>query len=106
MGRVVQRAGGFVGQQQLRPVDERADDRHALAFAAAELPRTMVEAFAKADAFQQPVGAGSRTFGFRISVFGFGTGQGWHQHVFNHRALRQKIVRLKNEPNLPIANSS
>ena len=61
-GGVIERAGGFVGEQELRLVDERADDGHALAFAAAELAGPMVQAFAQADAFEQALGAGCGGF--------------------------------------------
>ena len=50
---MVERTGGFVGEQKLRLVDERADDGHALAFAAGELAGAMVEPLAQADAFQE-----------------------------------------------------
>ena len=43
-GRLVELAGGLVGQQQPRPVGERARDRHALHLAARELRRPMVGA--------------------------------------------------------------
>ena len=50
---MIQRAGGFVGEQELRLVDERAHDRHALAFAAAQLAGAMMQALAKPDALEQ-----------------------------------------------------
>ena len=52
-GGVVERAGGFVGEQELRLVDQRANDGHALAFAAAQLAGAMVQSFAEANAFEQ-----------------------------------------------------
>ena len=55
---VVEGAGGFVGEQQLRLVDERADDGHALTFATTELSGTMMQSFREADAFEQPFSAG------------------------------------------------
>jgi hypothetical protein len=46
-GGLIQRAGGFVREQQLRAIDERADDGGALAFPAGKLAGAMVQAFAE-----------------------------------------------------------
>ena len=41
-GGVVESAGRFIGEQELRTIDECADDSSALTFAATELARAMV----------------------------------------------------------------
>ena len=64
-GGLIQRAGGFVGEQELRLVDERAHHRHPLPFAPAELAGAMVQAVAQTHAFEQAFGAGF--IGFRSS---------------------------------------
>src|SRR5690606_1453930 len=45
----VEIAGGLIGEQQRRPGDERARQRHALLLAARELARIVAQAFAQAD---------------------------------------------------------
>ena len=54
---VIQRAGGFVGEEQLRLVDKRADNSDALTFAAGKLAGEVMEPFGEADAFEQAFGA-------------------------------------------------
>ena len=50
-GGVVERTGRFVGEQELRLVDERADDGDALALAAGKLAGAMLHPLTEADAF-------------------------------------------------------
>lgn len=123
-GSVIERASGFIGEQELRTIDERADDGGALALAAGKLAGAMMQAFAEADAFEQTLGAGfhgfrsSRgdealtRFSFRPALCGFdlslltsaATCQRRHEDVFQHGALWQEIVRLKNKADLAIAD--
>ena len=58
-GRVVEVAGGLVGQQQLRLARERARDRDPLLLAAGQLLRIMRAATREADAIE-PIGASAR----------------------------------------------
>jgi hypothetical protein len=46
-GLAVQRAGRFIGEQDLRIVDDCAGDRHALALAAGKLVRLEIHAVAE-----------------------------------------------------------
>ena len=67
-GLAVEVAGGFVGEQDPRPRDERAGDRHALLFAAGQLARQVVQALAQADLRQQ--GACGIAAGERVAIVG------------------------------------
>ena len=65
-GGMIERTGGFIGEEELRLIDERADDGNALTFPTAELAGAMVQSLTEADAFEQSLGAGCFGFGFRI----------------------------------------
>src|SRR6516225_8676279 len=47
----VEVAGGFVGEDELRLINERAGDRHALLFTTGKICREMLEAIGEAHAF-------------------------------------------------------
>ena len=49
-GSLIQRARGLVSEQELRAIDEGADDSGTLAFAAGKLAGAMVQACSEADA--------------------------------------------------------
>ena len=51
--RRIEVAGRLVAKQKLRPPDEGTCDGHALAFAARELSRPVVDAIGKADLFDE-----------------------------------------------------
>ena len=53
--RFIEVAGGLVGQNDFRLIDQRARDGHALLFAAGELRREMRHAVAHANAAQEPL---------------------------------------------------
>ena len=55
-GAEVERAGGLVAQQDVRPLGDGARDGHALLLAAGELRRKVVEPLAQADQLQRFVG--------------------------------------------------
>ena len=83
-GRMIKCAGGFVGENEAGPVDQRAYDSNALAFPAGELGRSVVETVSKSDPFKKLLGAFDGT--------GRGTaggGQGGHKDVFEDGTLRQ-----------------
>jgi hypothetical protein len=101
---VIERASGFVREQELRTIDERADDGGALTFATAELAGAMVQSFAKPDAFEQAQGAGFICFWPLPSDFCLLPRQRRHEDVFQHGALGQEVMRLKHETNLPTAD--
>jgi hypothetical protein len=81
-------------------VNQRAHDRDALSFAAGKLAGPMVQPFAKSDTFQQTFGALFRAVICR-AIF---VCQSGHEDVFPNGAVRQQMVRLKNETNLAVAN--
>ncbi len=58
-GGLVQIAGGFVGQEQPRVVDQRAGQRHALLFATGEFAGPVVGAILQAN-LPEPVPGGTR----------------------------------------------
>ena len=55
-GALVEVAGRLVGEQQLRPVHERAGEGDALLLAARQLVRVVVQALAEADRRQRVAG--------------------------------------------------
>ena len=96
-GGLVECASGFIGEQELGLVDERAHHGHALAFAAGELAGPMRKAFAEAHTVEKVTGA------FFVVGGGTSVGERGHEHVFHHRALRQQMMALKNKSHLAIA---
>ena len=52
-GSGIERAGGFIGEDEFGAVDEGAGDGGAEFFAAGELPRKVVEAAGETDAFKE-----------------------------------------------------
>src|SRR5688572_27653375 len=108
---MIECARGFVGQQQLRLINESTDHGHALSLATAKLSGAMMQTGAESNAFEQAVSTGFDGFGssrgnealivfclFRMSLLtSAAPSQGGHQDVFNHGALRQQIVRLKDK---------
>ena len=83
-GRMIKCAGGFVGENEAGPVDQRAYDSNALAFPAGELGRSVVETVSKSDPFKKLLGAFDGT-GRRAA----GGGQGGYKDVFEDGTLRQ-----------------
>ena len=72
-------------------------DRHPLSLAARKLCRPVIEPLRKTDAVEQLLGV------LRVDVGGDAVGQKRHQHVFEHGALRQQMVLLEHEADLPAA---
>ena len=83
-GRMIKCAGGFVGENEAGPVDQRAYDSNALAFPAGELGRSVVETVSKSDPFKKLLGAFDGT-----GRGAAGGGQGGHKDVFEDGTLRQ-----------------
>src|SRR5262249_30218216 len=77
-GDAVQCAGGFVGEEELRVVNERADDRNTLALAAGELARAVFEAGTESHAVEK-FAAAVRGAGAEGAVFGC---ERWDEDVF------------------------
>ena len=97
----VEGAGGFVGEEKFGAVDERADDGDALAFAAGELAGAVVEAVGETDVGEERLGASTGG----AAAAGVGIGEGGDEDVFQHGALGQEMVRLKDEADLLVADA-
>ena len=100
-GYAVEGAGGFVGEEELRAVDEGADDCDALTFTAGKLAGTMMEAVGETDAGEERLS----TFTGRAAAADIGISEGGDEDVFQHGALRQEMVGLENEADLLVANA-
>jgi acyl-CoA thioesterase-1 len=96
----VEVAGGLVGEQQARLVDERAGDRDALLLAAGELRRVVVEPLAEPHALQQ----------LRRAALGLAVGdrvvrvRQRHHHVLQRAGAGQQVEVLEDEPDLAVAD--
>lgn len=98
-GGAVERASGFVGEEELGLVDERTDDGAPLALAAGELAGAVVYPLAEADAGEELLGAVHR-----LCAAGGVTGcERGDKNILQHGALRQQVVRLEDEANLSVA---
>src|SRR5438309_1879561 len=86
----------LVRQQQPRAPDQRPRDRHALPLAARQLAWPMVDPIAEPDLVDEPPRAGEM-------VVSRARDQRRNQHVFEHGALRQQTVILKDEPDRGVA---
>ena len=96
-GRPVEIAGRLVGEHGGRPRDERARDGRALSLAARELPRTMLEPLAQADALEQPARFGRGLLRRRAAH------EQRHRNVLERRELGQQMVKLIDEAERAIA---
>jgi hypothetical protein len=98
-GGAVERAGGFVGEEEFGLVDEGAHDGDALAFAAGELAGSVFKSRAEGDAIEEFAGA-VRGAGAEGAVFG---GECGDEDVFEDGALGQKVMALEDEADLAVA---
>ena len=96
-GGLVQIAGGFVGQEQPRVVDQRTGQGDALLLAAGELAGPMVAAIVQAH-LPEPVCRQFEPFPLRYAA-----SKQRHGHVFKRRELRQQVMELPDVADLPIA---
>ena len=97
VGRVlIEVAGRFIGQQQQRFVDHRPTDGHPLPLSAGKLGRPMRDAILQSDTIEQSAGT---VFGACFSA----AGQRRDEDVLQHVALRQQVMVLKDEADLPVA---
>ena len=93
----VQRAGRFVGQDDLPTVHQRAGQGHALLLAARKLIRQVSTPFLQAHSLKQrrgPLAPGRGTLG---------TVDRRHFHVLQGAEPRQQQIALENEPEVTIA---
>ena len=90
-GFAVQRAGGFVSQQHVRVVDQRARNRHALHLPAGHLRRLLVKLVAQTHALQRFLGA--------RPALGAGNARQRQRQldVGQHRLMRNQVVALKHK---------
>jgi hypothetical protein len=89
-GLLVEVAGRLVGEEDLRPVRERARERDPLLLAAGKLGGIMVEALPEADPAEQRCGAlaGAVVVAPELER---------HQHVLERGQRRQEVERLEDE---------
>src|SRR5437016_1741396 len=107
---MIEGAGRFISEQETRRIDQGTNDGDALALAARELTGEMVEPLAESDTLEKPFGAFFDGFfwcaiRFVVAV-PFDFRQGRHEHVFQHGALRQEIMRLENKAEITVAQGS
>ena len=87
----VQRAGRLIGQQNLRIVDQRPRNRHALHLSAGHLVGLFVQLVAQTDLFQRLHGA--------LSPLGLAHARKRQRklHVLQNRLVRDQVIALKDE---------
>jgi hypothetical protein len=95
----VERTGRFISKEKLGLINEGANHCDALAFATGELTGAMRESAAETHFIQELTGA-LRSGGAEFVVFEWKRGD---EDIFEDRALRQEMVRLKDEPEEAIA---
>ena len=95
----VKRAGGLVGQHDLRVVDERAGDGDALHLAARELARLLVQVLGQPDRRQGFLGA--------AGALGLPHARERQRqlHVLQDGLVRDEVVALEHEPDAVVAES-
>ena len=93
----VQRAGGFVRQENIRVVDQRAGDSHTLHLAAGHLIGALVKLIAEAHILQRLLGS--------LTPFGTGnTGDRQCQfHICQNTLVRNQVIALEHETDGMIA---
>lgn len=98
-------AGGFIGQENLRPVDQRAGNGHPLHLAARELARQMAHPLFQSQRFEQLNSIVIRTGLLLIKGAGqediFKNVQGWNQIKFLEDVAEQLPPHLGQ---LPLGN--
>lgn len=99
-GAEVQVACGLVGEQYRRAAYQRARQDHALLLSSGQFPGTMRGSAAKPDFVQSCQGLHGRL------ALNFTPNQQRHHHILQRRKLRQEIVDLPDESNLPITKIS
>src|SRR5262245_16322128 len=90
-GLAIQVAGGLVGKQQSRMMDERPRHSHALPLTARKLSRQVFQSVGKPDPFEELAGT------FLEIDSAIAAHQRGNQHVLQCRTLRQQVVILKHE---------
>src|ERR1035437_3460785 len=96
-GVLVQVAGGLVGQEQARIVDQRAGQCHALLLAARELAGPMAASIREVN-FPEPVGRCVQRLPLADAA-----GKQRHGHVFQSAELRQQVLELPDIADLAVA---
>ena len=96
-GLAVEVARRLIREQEQRLVNERPRHRDALAFPPRQLRGPMVEPLGQSNAVEQFAGA-------LLQILGR-AGERRDQDVFEHRALWQQVMVLKDEPNRAIAKA-
>ena len=95
--RAIEVAGRLIGEEQHWLQHQRPSDGDALPFPAGQLGGPMLQPLAEADALQQL--ARERLELGRVPL----TDQCGNEDVFQHGALRQEVMVLKDETDVPVA---
>src|SRR2546423_493847 len=95
-GPMIQVSSRLIGQQQLRTRDKSSRNGDSLLFSARNFTNFMVKTVQKADSIQNMP---RDSFGFRSIV---ATNELWHHRVLEGREFRQKMVELKDKPDISI----
>ena len=96
----VERARGFVSQNDRRIVDEGTCYCHTLFLTARQFCRLVLCSVTQIEEIEQLFGTVSSLF------LALPCNEGWDAHVLQSRELRQKLMKLKNETQLLIAETS
>ena len=96
----IQISGRFVGQQDRRMIHQGPGNGNALLLAAGKLRRLVIEALAKADAFQEFDGPAA----FVAIRPRLGRIDQRHPHLLDGRAARQQIEALEDEADVAVAD--
>ena len=99
-GLFVQVAGGLVAQHAGRRVDQGACHRSALAFAAGQFARLVLQAMAEAHRLQQVARA------LAGLMHALPAQQHRHHHVFKRGELRQQVMELVDEAQRTVAQAA
>ena len=96
-GLAVQRAGGLVGQHDLRIIDQSAGDGHALHLAAAHFAGLLIELIRQAHALQRPGGA-------LPALLRADAADGQRQfNIGQHVLMRDQVIALEHKAHRMIA---
>ena len=95
---LIERTGGFIGEDEARLIDKGTHNGDALSFAAGELGGFPGQAILQTDLCEQLLGT-LAGIGGRLRQ-----GEGGQEDVFEDAALRHEVMKLEDEANLPAAD--
>ena len=96
---MVQISGRFIRQQQLRTAHKSPGNRNSLLLTTGDLANFVVQPMRKADSLQNLPGDP-----FRFNPIA-ATNEPWHHRVLERAKFRQKMMELKDKPDVTISES-